>query len=515
MCKMIAFNMKIILLFVVTVLSTISAIGVESELPEYKPTMLITMFASRSAEFHFDMDYFMGFLTTPVLFFLIFGVPLFLYLIAMECQSVCKICCRKDDCCHCCTIHPGKNTETETKSNGERKYKKPIILFGLFYLFNFGIFLSNQMIWIGSSRVDNGVEAVVDSMNDLGGNVFGGISEQSILMESVAKSGLVYALGDGNLCVGSLASAMEGMVDAANEITTLIGDIPSLMEEYSVDVETYGYNTKDLMIFFVYVAIMGLSAIFIIFEVLEFKFGLTFARFISIIVFYGFLVILTIILLMTLFLSSFCMDPIPNIITSIKGGIDGRRLASATSMIEYYLSRDVNGYICDGADPLEDVIQAARQMQIDATTTFSSLSSVGCDTEFAFITTVLDDYLDELDTAFDKVDCPIINKIFTTFIEDGLCAGLTDGVAAIFMSQFITLVCLLCMIILSFSTVEYFGNAKIHITDDSHQPNVAEAYVVKGNSFDNSVELSEFDKKQREMIDEEDEFAKNMDNEMK
>jgi hypothetical protein len=509
-------NMKrLILLYVATIISTISAQRVQSELPEYEPTVLISMFASSSAEFHFDMDYFYGFLTIPVLFFFILAVPLFLYLIAMECQSICKCCCHKDDCCHCCTIHPSKDTLTETKSDGSKKYKKPIILFGLFYLFNFGIFLSNQMIWIGSSRVDNGVEAVVDSMNDLGGDVFGGINDQAVLMNSVALDGYYYTIGTGNSCVGSLTSAMEDMADAAVSITDLVGDVPTLMKDYSADVESYGYNSKDAMIFLVYVAVVGLSATFIIFEILEIKWGLKFARLISIIVFYGFLVILTIILLMTLFLSSFCMAPIPNIITSIQSSDGGRRLASSTSMIEYYLSRDDNGYICDGVDPLEDIIESARQMQIDAKTTFDALNGVGCTTEFAYITDVLDDYLDGLDVALIKVDCPIINEIFTTFIEDGLCAGLTDGVAAIFMSQFITLICLLCMIVLSFSTVEYFGYAKIHITEENaNQPRIGDAYQVKVDYLENNVvELSEFDKKEAHMK-EEDDFAKAMDDQI-
>jgi len=421
-----------------------------STLDEYKPSPAVDYFSKGTPEdVEFD-PYSVDYLTKAAYpmagFIALWAVLLVLFVFVLFCKKITG--------CHFVS-HVGG--EVKVLDDGRTKYKKNLVIFGLWYVMVAGAFLSDQMIFLGNGPMNDGVDVLLENAQALRLDIFDKISEKATSMEGYAQDGV--DLSSTSSCVSSMNSTFDTMLTSATAIYSMTSAASEGIEPFENILEDYGKGPKDAGIFSLYTFVVIALVLFIIFELCESKFGLHIMMTFSWFILWAAVIILGILLFALNVLGDYCMDP-----TGLTLNLLGDAGNSSAGMVSFYLSRDDDGYICDGSDPLAVVIDAAQTIADEANSTLVALTNQdiqynggACATDLTNANSYIQNYVADFTAAGVFLDCVKFNTILTKTLENGVCAGLATGLGMVWQALCSTMVFVFMLMCCSSLTTEYFG----------------------------------------------------------
>lgn len=456
-------NINIIYFFLLNLgISMTLGAKVLSPRPQYDPSANVEAYADFMVE---DVDS-NGFLTeliwTCSIFGAIFQLFILIYILYVLISLFAKCCgkclhvvtcgimnCEKmkgqDGCCSCkrCCVScvPSQESTMTTDSSGSIQLRTSSILLIIVYSLYIGAFISIHVIFSGSSDINDGIDAAFGSLTDLKDQVFGGIGKEAQQMidgptvdKQFVTNSNCYSSSQGQL--NPIISAYDAIILIAQQVKDLASgaeDGLGSMADYGDIFKAYAWNTTQI--------VYGIQVLFILIVIilifLEWKCSIKYFQLVNVILNLQLvLIVLTIFLAISLAGSKFCLLPNQNVIDMMAGSSD---------LIEFYLARDQDGYICYGDDELvsfgNDLGAQGDNLKTEVSILKNNTGGTSdCDDVINSVEQTLEQYNTDLAELFQYIDCPTIHNIFTSMLEDGLCSGIVTGIGTVWVSLFFAFV---------------------------------------------------------------------------
>lgn len=434
----------------------------------YEPSASVSLFASMSGDIEMDLgdtNYYIAVLGPSIVFGALGLVSLVIFLICMLFRC----------CCKCCRCEPGKNVETyEINESGARKPKKDVVLFGIFFLFILGAIVADQMIFIATTQLQTGVSTASESIGDLSTMMTGAMNAGLNMYAAGVKMAKMadYAKTESEFkrCGMDLTGVAAGAIQTyASVIYNLVKDVPALLDETSVVVETYTNSYLLVFMMTVYAITMVNMLFFALFTFI----GIATLMRISVVVAWIVCLIATLVLT---FDFAFLMV-VGNVCVSAPGQslIDGLRLSKGEAFYDMLNSYTLGN--CDGTDIIANSVSFLNEAITNATKALDDgIASVNAlnipftpnclvDPEYVKFQGYLSTVILENANIGIQMGCPKIHGVWDKMVHSALCTEMFEGASSFFWSQAICN--LLLFLVMCTATVvwQYF-----HVRDTSVIP---------------------------------------------